>query len=149
MDNIENPLTATVKGWLDDLPQERSSLLPLLWRVVEKAGWLSPDAIGAVADVLGLPYAEVYGVASFYALFPMAAPEGVSVHVCTDIMCRLAGADGLRQAIEGDLARQARIEAAPCLGLCDRAPAVLVDRQWVAPASPETVAVRVKEAGHE
>src|SRR5262249_5323206 len=61
-----------------------------------------------------VPPAEAYGVASFYALLALEERPAKVVHVCTDLSCRLAGAEVPEGAHES-----------PCLGLCERAPASL------------------------
>jgi NADH-quinone oxidoreductase subunit F len=104
----------------------RTLLLPALLALVDRVGWVSPAGLGHVCRRLGVPPAEAYGVASFYALIPLQAPATTTVaHVCVDLACRMAPAAGeLRQRLAGqpDLS----VLDSPCLGLCDRAPAALV-----------------------
>lgn len=98
---------------------QRHLLLPTLHAVNDRVGWLSQAAIDHVAERLDLGPAEVYGVASFYALFSMDERPAHQVHVCIDVACRSRG--GLTEA---DLPPGAH--ASPCLGMCERAPAVFV-----------------------
>lgn len=115
---------------IGDLPRERSSLLPALWAVADHLGWIDEERTEAVAEVLGQPVAEVYGVASFYALLP-TQPED-PVRVCDDLLCRLKGS----QELIGELQKQG-IEAVawPCLGRCEKAPAALVGARPVVRAN--------------
>ena len=56
---------------------ERHQLLPTLHALHEQAGWISPGALNYIARRLTIPPADVYGVATFYALFstePRSAP---------------------------------------------------------------------------
>ncbi len=90
-----------------------------------------------------MPLDELYGVASFYPHFRFAPREGPEIAVCRDLPCRLAGAAGLREALE-TAARAAPPGAPPvtvtpvsCLGLCDTAPAVGVDGTLYTQAGPD------------
>jgi NADH-quinone oxidoreductase subunit F len=92
----------------------RHLLLPALRASQRRIGWVSEGALGYVSRRLGVPPAEAYGVASFYALLALEEQPADVLHVCTDLVCRLAGADAPPGA-----------QASPCLGLCERAPASL------------------------
>ena len=112
----------------------RSQLLPALHAVQSRIGWISTPALNYVCKRLAVAPAEAYGVATFYALFATNPRPPVVAHVCDDIACRLAGAEGLCADLAralgpaGEPIRDGRATwlRSPCLGLCDRAPAVLV-----------------------
>src|SRR6476646_1336233 len=112
----------------------RSQLLPALHAVQSRIGWISTPALNYVCKRLAVAPAEAYGVATFYALFATNPRPPVVAHVCDDIACRLAGAEGLCSDLTralgpaGEPIREGRTTwlRSPCLGLCDRAPAVLV-----------------------
>ena len=97
----------------------RHLLLPTLHAVNDRVGWISSTAIDHIAERLDVSPAEVYGVASFYALFALTARDPHQVHVCIDLACRANGGATARDLPAGS-------HAAPCLGLCERAPAALV-----------------------
>ncbi len=101
------------------LRAQRHLLLPTLHAVNDRVGWLSQEAIDHIAERLALGPAEVYGVASFYALFSMEARPTHQTHVCVDVACRSQGGP-----TEADLPPGAH--ASPCLGMCERAPSVFV-----------------------
>jgi NADH-quinone oxidoreductase subunit F len=114
--------------------ERRHLLLPALHALQSSAGWISEGGLGYVCRRLTVPPAEAYGVATFYAMFSLEPRPGTVVHVCDDIACRVAGAEGLcaelertagvpGTASEGGGATWLR---SPCLGLCERAPAMLV-----------------------
>ena len=131
----------------------RHLLLPVLHAVQDRAGWVSRGALEYACRRLSIPPADAYGVASFYARFALDERPPLAVHVCDDIACKCAGADALCDALEkgfGPAGVPASGSAAwyrsPCLGLCDRAPAVLIERAGkhhaearVAPATYESL----------
>ena len=92
----------------------RHLLLPALRAVQRRVGWVSEGALGYACRRLDVPPADAYGVATFYALIALEERPADVLHVCTDLACRLAGANVPEGA-----------HPSPCLGLCERAPAAL------------------------
>jgi NADH-quinone oxidoreductase subunit F len=103
----------TNRVWRSDRTQ-RHLLLPALRAAQRRVGWVSEGALGYACRRLEVPPAEAYGVATFYALISLEERPAEQLHVCTDLSCRLAGAEV-----------PAGAHASPCLGLCERAPAML------------------------
>jgi NADH-quinone oxidoreductase subunit F len=92
----------------------RHLLLPALRAAQQRVGWVTPGALGYTSRRLDVPPADAYGVATFYALLALEERPAEVLHVCTDLSCRLAGAEVPEGA-----------HPSPCLGLCERAPAAL------------------------
>src|SRR5919202_4972403 len=77
------------------LGQRRHLLLPALHAVHDAVGWISRSAVDEIARRLEVAPADVFGVASFYALFSLEPRPPRVVHVCTDLACRMAGSERL------------------------------------------------------
>jgi len=108
---------------------QRQLLLPVLHALQGRAGWISPGGLNYAARRLDVAPAEAFGVASFYAMFSTEPRSASVTHVCDDIACRLAGAEGLAASFERALGPPGdRWARSNCLGLCERAPAVLHQR---------------------
>lgn len=127
-------------------PQGRTALLPALHAAQQLYGYIPRAAAEAIGRALNVPFADVYGVIEFYSLF-YSQPVGKTViHICNDPACALAGSEALFKQIrfqqESDPAisspRSLTVEMAPCLGLCEHAPAVLIQGQPVARANRQT-----------
>jgi len=103
----------------------RHLLLPALWAVQDAVGCVPPGALGYVAERLAISPAEVHGVASFYDLLVLGDGPPGAVRVCDDVACRAALGGDPAAAWEGAAVAW---ERSGCLGRCDRAPAVLVQR---------------------
>ena len=103
----------------------RHLLLPVLHSLQHEIGWISPGGLNCAAERLGVPPAEAYGVATFYELLRTTDPghRDDVVHVCVDPSCALAGNNDLRASLE---ASGAKVHASPCLGQCERAPALFI-----------------------
>ncbi|MEO6125608.1 MAG: NAD(P)H-dependent oxidoreductase subunit E [Ilumatobacteraceae bacterium] len=137
----------------------RHRLLPALHALQDRVGWISPGGLGELSRRLDVPPAEAYGVATFYAMFSVTERPKRTVHVCADLACQTRGAGALLDAIEAqcgppDLADPGQAASwipSPCLGLCERAPAVLVTEAGapateavIAPATAHDVAVAMR-----
>ncbi len=108
----------------DAIRARRHMLLPALWAAHSRAGWISPGALNYVCQRLDVAPADAYGVATFYAMFSFEPQPATIVHVCEDLACRLAGSQELAARLSQRLPKDV-LRPAPCLGLCERAPAVL------------------------
>ena len=130
-------------------PQGRAALLPALHAAQQLHGWL-PEAVAAeVGRALGVPLADVHGVIDFYAMFSRERMGRTIVRVCSAPVCALAGAGAVAQALcrhlgtaPGEMSADGEftVEHAPCLGLCDHAPAILVGDAAVGDAAPAQAA---------
>ena len=126
---------------------QRNELLPTLHALHERTGWISPGALNYIARRLTIPPADVYGVATFYALFSLEPRAPRVLHVCDDVTCRCAGSDALiatltdRIGPEGTERGGSGWLRSPCLGQCDRAPAALLVESGDAPLERELTAV--------
>jgi len=116
-------------------PQGRTALLPALHAAQELYGYIPEPVAAAVGQALRVPLADVYGVIDFYALFYREPVAKTVIHVCGDPACSMAGADGVmkvmaqqveRHRIQGQIQDTIKVERAPCLGLCEHAPALLI-----------------------
>ena len=117
-------------------PQPRSALIPILHIVQEQDGWLTPDGMGHVAEMLDLDPAEIYGTASFYDMF-FTHPVGRHlVSVCTNLACLLNGADELLEHAEARLGvapggttadGEFTLEEVECIAFCGAAPCLAVN----------------------
>ncbi|MGH9324906.1 MAG: NAD(P)H-dependent oxidoreductase subunit E [Vicinamibacteria bacterium] len=134
-----------VRGGLDDALEKRNLLLPALNEVQGRVGWISPGALDYICQRLRVPPAEAYGVATFYALLSTEPRSPRVAHVCDDIACILAGAEGLCDALQKGLGPEGGAwHRSPCLGACERGPAVLLqlagEENWtLSPATADTV----------
>lgn len=117
-------------------PQSRSALIPILHIAQEQDGWLTPDGMAHVAELLGLEPAEVYGTASFYDML-FTHPVGRHlVSICTNLACLLTGAQELLEHAEARLGIAAggttldgefTLEEVECIAFCGAAPCLAVN----------------------
>ena len=127
-------------------PQSRSALIPMLHIAQEQDGWLTPDAMAHVAELLDLDPAEVYGTASFYDMF-FTHPVGRHlVSICTNLACLLNGAEELLEHAEARLGIAAggttadgefTLEEVECIAFCGAAPCLAVNWRFFGNIGPD------------
>ena len=157
----DEALYEAVQAEIAKYPTRRAAILPALRLAQEKYGWLSPEALEAVAEALDYSPGFCASVASFYDMF-FLEPVGTHViEVCTNLSCALLGAGDVMDAFEDALGVREggttadgtiHLRKVECLGGCSWAPVVAVDeryRERVSPADvPQIVAdTRAKTGG--
>ncbi|MGH9278496.1 MAG: NADH-quinone oxidoreductase subunit NuoE [Acidimicrobiales bacterium] len=125
-------------------PQTRSALIPILHVAQEQNGWLTPDAIAHVAELLDLTPAEVYGTATFYDML-FTQPVGRHlISVCTNMACMLNGGYELLEHAEERLGvspggttedGEFTLEDVECIAYCGGAPCLAVNWRFFGPLS--------------
>lgn len=120
------------------IPLGQAGLLPALHAAQAIYGWISEPAAAEIAGSLRVPLADVQGVIEFYTLFYNKPVGQRIIRVCTDIACALRDGDAVLAHLckhhsigpgETTPDGAVTVESSPCLGLCDQAPAALVDEQ--------------------
>jgi NADH-quinone oxidoreductase E subunit len=141
-------------------PEPRSALLPLCHLAQEQDGWLRPEAIVEIAELVGVTPAEVRGTATFYDMLHTEPVGKYVVAVCTNIACILNGAAEMLAHAEARLEISVgattddgmfTLEEAECLADCDRPPCVQVNHRFVRTTTAEqfdTLIDELSAGGH-
>ena len=112
-------------------PTRQAALLPTLWIAQREFGWLSEAAQDYVACLMELPPAHVRAVVSFYTMFHRKPVGRYLLDVCTNLSCRLRGADKIVDCIRrrlkieiGETTSDGRftLGSVECLASCGTAP---------------------------
>ena len=116
---------------------QRSAIMPLLYLAQSVEGMVSPDALREIGGLLGITTAEVEAVATFYSMYRLRPTGTHVVNVCTNLACKLRGAEAVYEAAHeaAGIAHGEELSAdglftvheEECLGVCDFAPAVQVN----------------------
>jgi NADH:ubiquinone oxidoreductase subunit E len=113
-------------------------LIPILQDVQESFGYLSREALVAIATHLNMPLARVHGVATFYNQFRYDPPGKHHVQVCRGTACHVRGSAPLLESVKNELDVEAgrttadgefSVEVVACVGACGLAPVIVVDGQ--------------------
>jgi NADH:ubiquinone oxidoreductase subunit F (NADH-binding)/NADH:ubiquinone oxidoreductase subunit E len=113
----------------------QESLLEILTDLQRKHGVLSKESIQETSQALNMAPSQVYGVSTFYSMLSQVERKNV-MRVCDGPVCWMKGSAKTREALEKNSTGWS-VERTSCLGLCDRAPAVLMNDEQVGPVFPE------------
>jgi len=135
-------------------PRRRDLLIEYLHLIQDRFGQISAAHLAALADDMRLSFAEAFEVATFYAHFDVVK-EGaadippLTIRVCDSLACRMAGAETLLADLATRQGPALRVVRAPCMGLCDKAPAAAVGHAGVAPADAQSALAAAARPAHD
>jgi NADH-quinone oxidoreductase E subunit len=117
-------------------------------------GHLSDDALRLVATTLGLPYAHVYGVATFYTMYRREPAGKTTIRMCTNISCMLRRGYEVLEAFEKTLGvkkggttsdKAFHLVEEECIAACANAPCAVVGTKYYLDITPDQVPQIVDE----
>ena len=139
----------------------RQDLIPILQDVQETLGYLSKEAVTAVAQHLKLPATKIFGVATFYNQFRFHPRGKYHFTVCRGTACHVKGSlkslELLTKTLKLEPGKTSKdrlfsIEVVACMGACGLAPVVNINGEFHAKMTPAKLAklvddIRKKEKG--
>ena len=126
-----------VRSLINGTPIKRDLLIEYLHLIQDKYRCIKKKHLAALADIMKIPFAEAFEVASFYAHFDVlnddeVEPPEITIRVCDSLTCELKGSDKLIKSLKKNYnVQDVRVLRAPCMGLCDFAPAVEVGHNHI------------------
>lgn len=129
-------------------PTKRSALLPMLYIAQDAYGRLDQSSIREVAEILDLPYTDVFEVVGFYTLFYNEDVGKVVLDVCDDVPCCFCGAEELVADLENRLGVKAgytttdkmfTLRRVKCIAACDQAPVLQANLAFHNKVTPDRV----------
>lgn len=134
--------------------ETRSQLLPILQGIQAKKGYISDRDMQRIADELGIHPVEVYSVITFYSFLTVEKRGKHMILVSNCISSEIAGSEKIIKEFEkalkikvGETTKDKKItlEKASCIGMCDEAPAIMIDDRLIGKVTPKMVKKIVKE----
>jgi NADH-quinone oxidoreductase subunit F len=133
----------------------KAAMLPLLWLVQQRQGWISGEAEAWVGRLVGVSIAHVREVVSFYNMFHTQPVGRRELRVCTSLPCMLRGAGELLDRIKQDLkigvgettpGGEVTLTEVECLCACEMAPMAQLDERFVGPLDGSAVDCVMRDA---
>jgi NADH-quinone oxidoreductase subunit E len=147
--------TRRVQALLARYPRrDPGDLVNILHDLQGEFRYLTESALRQTAQHLGLPRAQVYGVATFYHGFHTEPRGEHTCTVCMGTACHVRGAPRLLEQLERDTGIGAgrttadlslSIEEVGCVGACALGPLVLLDGEYHGHMTPERVSRMVRK----
>lgn len=133
----DNVLYQELKKVIEDKKANlKDPLIEILHAAQDLFGYLPKEVQLFVAEHLGVPVSEVYGVVSFYNFFSMTPRGKHVINVCMGTACYVKGADRLMKVFSDELGIELgettkdglfTLTAVRCVGACSLAPVFLID----------------------
>lgn len=133
---------------LEHSPTRQGACIESMKIVQRHRGWVSDEAIRDLAQYLQMSAEDLDGVATFYNII-FRRPVGRHViFYCDSVSCWIMGYPEVKKAIQdrlgikpGETTKDGRFTLLPiqCLGACDQAPAIMVDRDTHTDVTPENI----------
>lgn len=120
-------------------PNLQSALMPVLYMIQEKYGWISIESMNYVSKLLNISVEHILGVVTFYTMYNSKPVGKYHLQVCTNISCMLRGAEDLLKYLENELNikknqttadNRFTISEVECLGSCGTAPAIQINNDY-------------------
>ena len=126
------------KAILEQYPPKMENVLLILHAFQNHSRWnyLSKQDLALIAGHLNITLGTIYGIASYYSMFSLEPRGRHLVRICRSPVCHLTGAvdllSELTRTLEIDVGattadRLFTLETVECLGLCEMAPAMMID----------------------
>jgi NADH-quinone oxidoreductase subunit E len=132
---------------------EEGKLIPALQKAQVADGYISRERMQEIQRQSGVPLAQIYGVATFYAQFRFHPVGKNIVRVCHGTACHVSGAKGITEALEEELGvangettpdRQFTLDTVSCLGCCSLAPVIMINNDTYGNLLPKQIKKIVK-----
>lgn len=127
---------AELEAYISENKDVEGVLIPVMQKAQELFGYLSLETMELISERLDVPVSEIYGVATFYALFSLT-PKGENViSVCTGTACYVKGAQLVLDEVKKQLGIESgettpdgkfSIQDTRCLGCCGLAPVMVIN----------------------
>jgi NADH:ubiquinone oxidoreductase subunit E len=134
--------------------KERSKLLPMLQDIQQEKGYIPDEDMQDIADKLNIHPVEVYSLVTYYSFLSTKKKGNHIIRISNCISCVMAGSKEIIKQFEKTLKikigqttpdNQFTLEETPCIGMCDEAPAVMVDDELIGKVTAEKVKTIIKE----
>jgi NADH-quinone oxidoreductase subunit E len=159
MDTPDTILTAVelaeIRAELTHYPSQSAASIEALKVLQKHRGWVSDEALKAVAALLEMSPEDLDSVATFYNLI-FRKPVGKNVILCCDsVSCWILGADAVRERLSerlgiglGETTADGAFTLLPivCLGACDHAPVMMIGERLYQDVDPQAVGGILAEA---
>jgi len=126
---------AKIEQYKSGYAEDQGAVMRVLWMAQEKFSYLPPEVVELVANTLGLPYAHVYGVATFYTQYYKEEVGKHLLDMCTCFSCQVVGGYDMLHHVcdklgihEGETTDDGMftVREAECLGACGSGPMLQV-----------------------
>jgi len=118
-------------------PHAKALVLPCLWMAQYQETYITNEAMAYISELLDVPQAHIYGVATFYTMFELEPIVPYHIQVCKTLSCDLCGKDEIIQSIKDEIGIDVgesnelfKLTEVECLGACGGAPMLAINEDY-------------------
>ena len=139
---------AELEAYISENKDMDGALIPVMQKAQELFGYLSLETMELISERLDVPVAEIYGVATFYALFSLTPKGEYVISACTGTACYVKGAQLVLDEVKKQLGigsgettpdGKFSIQDTRCLGCCGLAPVMMINNDVYGRLEPADV----------
>jgi NADH-quinone oxidoreductase E subunit len=140
--------TAILEAYISENLDVKGALIPVMQKAQELFGYLSFETLELISERMDVPVSEIYGVATFYALFSLKPKGEYIISVCTGTACYVKGAQAVLDEVKKQLGIESgettedgkfSIQDTRCLGCCGLAPVMTINNDVYGRLDPADV----------
>ena len=137
---------SNIENILDKYNSDKSALIQILVDIQTQYHWLPKPALIWVSERLGVPWSQIYHIATFYKAFSLTPQGRHVIQVCLGTACQIRGGPRLLDKVkdilkinpgETDPEQRFTLNTVNCLGCCALGPVVVVDKDYYSNPSTE------------
>jgi NADH-quinone oxidoreductase subunit E len=137
MSVFSGELQEKLKGYMTRYETKRSAILPALHAIQDEHGYVKDEHVEALHTDFGLDRVQVREVLTFYSMYRTTPQKKFQLLCCDNMVCMMMGSKQLIGRIEERIHEYEKrgkdvpfsVQPVPCLGVCDGAPAMLVNKE--------------------
>lgn len=127
-----------LQKYIEEMQGQKGVLMPVMQKAQDVFGYLPMEVQNFIAENLGIPLSDVFGVATFYAQFALEPKGKHLISVCLGTACYVKNSEGILSRLCDELNVTAgkttvdgkfTLEPTRCLGCCSLAPVMMIDDQ--------------------
>ena len=131
------------------------AVVPVLQEIQDSYGYVPPVAIERIAENMGIPASEIFGIVTFYTQFRLQPLGKNLIKVCHGTACHLSGAERIAEVLaqatgakEGETSQDGMftVERVACLGCCSLAPCIMLNGEIHGRLTPKAIDNLVRQA---
>jgi len=125
-------------SFISEHKKKPGPLMPVMQKAQSLYGALTFEVQELIAEEMGIPMSEIYGVATFYSQFALEPKGQHVISVCMGTACYVKNVEKVMEKLSEELGIQPgkttpdgkfTLEATRCLGCCGLAPVIMIDDQ--------------------
>jgi NADH-quinone oxidoreductase subunit E len=139
-------LKESLQKHIASIDHPRELVVDVMFAVQNHYGYLSDEAVEEVAELLDMSPLEVEQLATFYTFIYREPVGKYVIHVCDSVICWMEGHESLLEYLSeklgiklGETTPDGMFSLLPvcCIGYCDRAPAIMINKKVYGPLTIE------------